>query len=116
MQNLIVTLPQPSNNKFVTIGVYLAVTVFKLITVLKLIEILLADYTKKVRIRKNAIKAYSGVMIFMSFKASNRSMGKGLINTHHDCYGALGRSTMTLLNHDVALAGPWVHGDPLGLL
>ncbi len=55
-------------------------------------------------------------MIFMSFKASNRSMGKGLINTHHDCYGALGRSTMTLLNHDVALAGPWVHGDPLGLL
>jgi len=52
----------------------------------------------------------------MSFKASNRQMGKGLINTHYDCYGALGRSTMTLLNHDVALAGPWVHGDLLGLL
>ncbi len=47
MQNLIVTLPQPSNNKFVTIGVYLAVPVFTLITVLKLIEILLAGYTKK---------------------------------------------------------------------
>ena len=52
----------------------------------------------------------------MSFKASNRWMEKGLINTHYDCYGALGRSTMALLNHDVALAGPWVHGDLLGPL
>ena len=64
MQNLIVTPPQPSNNKFVTIGVYLTVTVFKLITVLKLLEIILADYIKKSVSVKNAIKAYSGVMIF----------------------------------------------------
>jgi hypothetical protein len=60
LQTLIVTLPQPSNNKFVTIGVYLAVAVFTLITVLKLIENPFSRLHQKVRIRKNTIKAYSG--------------------------------------------------------
>jgi hypothetical protein len=64
LQNLIVTLPQPSNNKFVTIGVYVTVPVFKLITVLKLIEILLADYTKKSVSEKMRSKRIRGVMVF----------------------------------------------------
>jgi hypothetical protein len=64
LQNLIVTLPQPSNNKFVTIGVYVTVPVFKLITVLKLIEILSADYTKKSVSEKMRSKRIRGVMVF----------------------------------------------------
>jgi hypothetical protein len=65
LQNLIVTLPQPSNNKFVTIGVYVTVPVFKLITVLKLIEILLADYTKKSvseKMRSKRIRGGDGLL------------------------------------------------------